>query len=75
MNQKFSRGDIVYCINQRGDDFKVRVLDVVQVENGSYFYEIEPLEFKIFTREVPQDQLYYYKADLTAGRGKGGKND
>ena len=52
MRQKFGVGDVALCSNPRGEDFKVKIVTVFQDEDGRYWYEVEPLEFNSFTREV-----------------------
>jgi hypothetical protein len=52
MNQAFGKGDIAMC-----GKFKVKIVECIQDEDGSWWYEIEPVEFNSFTREVPQSKL------------------
>ena len=53
MNQEFGKSDIAMC-----GDIKVRIVECIQQdEDGSWWYEIEPVEFNSFTREVPQSKL------------------
>ena len=37
--------------------FKVKIVEVMQDEDGSIWYEVAPLEFNSITREVPQNKL------------------
>ena len=57
MNQQFGKGDIALCHNPRGEDFRVKIAEVIQDEDGSYWYEVEAIDFDTFNREVPQKQL------------------
>ena len=49
-------GDIVKMDNPRGEDFTVKILDLFE-DNGIPYAEVEPVDFKSFTREVPIDRL------------------
>lgn len=53
----FKQGDIAMCDGR----FKVKVLEVIQDEDGSWWYEIQSIEFDSITREVPQSKLTEYK--------------
>lgn len=54
--QAFGVGDIA-----RLGEFRVKVLEVIQDEDDSYWYEVEPIGFeppaRFKTREVPQSAL------------------
>lgn len=52
MNQEFGKGDIAMC-----GKFKVKIVECIQDEDGSWWYEIEPIGFSSLTREVPQSKL------------------
>lgn len=52
MEQKFGQGDIV-----TDGKFRMRIITVIQDEDGSYYYECVPTDFDAFPREVPQDRL------------------
>lgn len=57
--QAFGVGDLV-----TDGQFKMKVLAVVQDEDGSHWYECVPVDFKMvvpFTREIPQRKLEAYK--------------
>ena len=55
--QRFGVGDIAMLENK----FKVKILQVFQEEDNSYWYEVEGLDLSPFarsiTREVPQKAL------------------
>ena len=55
--QAFGQGDIAILDNE----YRVKVLNVFEEEDGSYWYEVEGTEllpaFKAITREVPQLRL------------------
>lgn len=58
--QAFGVGDIV-----TDGQFKMKVLKVIQDEDDSYWYECEPVDFKMvipFTREIPQKRLEAFKS-------------
>lgn len=50
--QQFGVGDIA-----RLDQFTVKVTEVIQDEDGIYYYEVEPVDFNSIRREVRQDKL------------------
>ena len=52
MNQEFGVGDIAML-----DQFKVKVIACFLEEDGSWWYEVEPVEFNSITREVRQERL------------------
>ena len=55
MNQKFGVGDIVKV---RQSEELCRVVMPIQDEDGSWWYEIEAVDFNApFNREVKQDDL------------------
>lgn len=51
-NQEFGVGDIAML-----DQFKVKVIACFLEEDGSWWYEVEPVEFNSITREVRQERL------------------
>lgn len=57
MNQKFGVGDIVMLERKH----RCKILEVMQDEDGSYWYEVEGIDLlppiRLLTREVPQDAL------------------
>lgn len=60
MYQKFGKGDIALLKNRYGKDFKVKVLECIQDEDGSWWYEVTPLwdsTLRLPNREVPQRSL------------------
>lgn len=52
MNQKFGVGDIV-----TDGMFLMKVVSPIKDEDGSWWYECEPVDFKAFPREIPQHKL------------------
>ena len=52
-SQRFGEGDIVMT----HDGFRCKVKMPIQDENGEWFYEVEPVDFKAFPREIPQGLL------------------
>lgn len=51
-------GDIKKLENKHGDDFIVKILDLVEdPDDGKIYAEVEPVEFKSITREVPIELL------------------
>lgn len=61
----FEKGEIVYLINNHGEDFKVKILiDRFYDEVfKTWYYLVEPLEFKSFSRIVPCTQCYKNKGE------------
>ena len=61
----FKKGEIVYLINNHGEDFKVKIIldrfydDVFK----TWCYLVEPLEFESFSRVVPCSQCYKKEED------------
>lgn len=57
MNQKFGVGDVVMLEGKH----RCKILEVIQDEDGSYWYEVEGIDLlpliRLLTREVPQDAL------------------
>ncbi|MBO7731006.1 MAG: hypothetical protein J6S67_00585 [Methanobrevibacter sp.] len=57
MNQKFGIGDIALLDGH----FVVKVVDCIKDEDGSWWYEVKPIDFtppsRYATREVPQKSL------------------
>lgn len=54
-NQRFKKGDVALL-----NEFVVKITEVIQDEDGYYWYEVIPMEFNSFPREVSQDQLREY---------------
>lgn len=53
-NQKFGQGDIAMLEGK----FKVKIVMPIQDEDGSWWYEVEAIDFEApFNREVPQSAL------------------
>ena len=51
-------GDVMLLPNSRGDDFIVKILGIVtDPDDGKTYAEVEPVEFKSITREVPIELL------------------
>lgn len=51
-------GDVKRLENKRGDDFIVKILGIVtDPDDGKTYAEVEPVEFKSVTREVPIELL------------------
>lgn len=60
MNQMFGNGDVAMLRNPYGIPFKVRVEECIQDEDGSWWYEVSPLDWDVVgvcNREVPQKAL------------------
>lgn len=60
MNQKFGVGDVAMLHNPYGQPFRVKVLECIQDEDGSWWYEVAPTDWDIIgvcNREVPQKAL------------------
>ena len=53
-NQQFGVGDIVIV---KDCDARAIVRNCVLDEDGFWYYEVEPVDFKSFTREVKQSNL------------------
>jgi hypothetical protein len=51
--QAFGKGDIATL----DDTFIVRIEEVIEDENGTFWYEVRPIDFDAITREVPQKRL------------------
>lgn len=63
MEQKFGVGDIV-----TDGIFEMKVVEVIQEDDGSYYYECEPTSFSVsFSREIPQDHLKHISEQPCAG--------
>lgn len=56
MNKAFKKGDTAMCDKR----FKVKILEVIQDDDGSTWYEIQSLEFDSITRCVPESKLTKY---------------
>lgn len=53
MNQRFGIGDVALL----DGEFKVKIILPIQDEDGSWWYEVESIEFNTFHREVKDSQL------------------
>ena len=63
MEQKFGVGDIV-----TDGTFEMKVVEVIQDDDGSYYYGCEPTTFSAgFAREIPQDRLKHISEQPCAG--------
>lgn len=56
--QAFGKGDIALCHNPYGNDFRVKIVEVIEDDDG-FWYEVEAIEFCTFNREVAQKQLEF----------------
>lgn len=63
MNQAFGIGDIALLKDENNSyrDFRVKIVDCIRDEDGSWWYEVKPIDFtpptRFATREVPQRSL------------------
>ena len=57
MRVKVKVGDIKRLPNKSGEDFIVKVINLFTYE-GKEYAEVEPIEFKSFSREVPTYMLF-----------------
>lgn len=65
MKQKFKKGNVALLKNRYGEDFKVKVLECIQDEDGAWWYEVTPTDWTpigIVNREVPQKALEVLEA-------------
>lgn len=53
MNQEFGVGDIAML----DDEFKVKVTEVFQDDDDSWWYAVVPVDFEAYSREVEQSRL------------------
>ena len=60
MNQAFGIGDIA-LLKDNSNECRVKIVDCIRDEDGSWWYEVKPIDFtpptRFATREVPQRSL------------------
>ena len=63
MNKYFENGEQVKVVNNHGEEFDVRIINMFcdyycNGGDGKMYYVVEPVGFQGFTRAVPCEQCY-----------------